>query len=354
MSSKNPVKFGIFTTTKNKIREKLSPILKRIHRFSSVKKISIVYLFTAFIFIFYHESHLPWFIILLLAISTLIFTLALFLLGLAVFKFLFGERNNPFFEVLFLGILVVVFYKLGFMEYSGGSLFLLITCVIAFFFKFTGSILYYRISLIGISIFMIGLLTFYYLQANEKFLFYYFNQSKYGELEKDFTNWTYDKATRTLSNADIPLTCKLPEEFVFYNPKDLDLKDKTGAGQIAGILSTGAVDPNLYPFVRIFYLPKNLNMDKEQIRLEFSKLLEVGVNRGEFEELKELGAKPFSPKNWDGYFWVYFDPLRPRHAKTGFYLVNLPLGGRLVLHLTENVTKEFHEPKIKEILESIN
>ncbi len=338
---------------KKKVGEKISPYLKRIHRFSRVKKISIVYLFTAFIFIFYHESHLPLFVIILLALSTLFFSLLLLLTGYYFFKFLFGERNNPFFEILFLAILIAVFYKLGFMDFEGGLFFLLITIVIAYFFKFTGSALYFKISLIGISILCVGLLTFKYLQANEKVLFYYFNKSKYGELEKDFTNWTYDKDTRILANSEIPLNCKLPEEFIFYNPKDLDLKDKTGAGQIAGILSTGATDPNLYPYIRIFFLPRNINMDKEQVRLEFSKLLEIGVNRGEFEEVKELGAKSH-PKKWEGHFWIYFDPIRPRHAKTGFYFVTLPSGDKLVLHLTENVTKEFHEPKIREILESIN
>lgn len=338
---------------KNKIWRIFSPFVQRFHRFSLLKKISIVYLFIVFIFIFYHESHLPWFIILLLAFSTLIFTLLLFLFGYGLFRFLFGNKGNLFFEILFLSVLSVVLYTLGFLEYSGGNLFLLIVIAIAFFFKFTNSILYYRISLIGLSILSVGLVTFYYLQANEKFLFYYFNQSKYGEIEKDFTKWKFNESTKELSNSEIPIKFKLPESFQFYNPKDLDLKEKTGAGQIAGIISIGAVDPNLYPFVRIFFLPKSINMSEEQIYSEFSKLLEVGVNRGEFEELKELGKKPFLKKNWNGYFWAYFDPLRPRYAKTGFYFAPLPSGDALLLHLTENVTKDFHEPKILEILESI-
>ncbi|NUM41760.1 MAG: hypothetical protein HUU45_09040, partial [Leptospiraceae bacterium] len=202
-----------------------------------MKKISIVYLFIVFIFIFYHESHLPWFIILLLAFSTLIFTLLLFLFGYGLFRFLFGNKGNLFFEILFLSVLSVVLYTLGFLEYSGGNLFLLIVIAIAFFFKFTNSILYYRISLIGLSILSVGLVTFYYLQANEKFLFYYFNQSKYGEIEKDFTKWKFNESTKELSNSEIPIKFKLPESFQFYNPKDLDLKEKTGAGQIAGIIS---------------------------------------------------------------------------------------------------------------------
>ncbi|NUM42443.1 MAG: hypothetical protein HUU45_12520 [Leptospiraceae bacterium] len=85
----------------------------------------------------------------------------------------------------------------------------------------------------------------------------------------------------------------------------------------------------------------------------FMKKYALVLSGGGFKGAFQVGALRFLKKNWNGYFWAYFDPLRPRYAKTGFYFAPLPSGDALLLHLTENVTKDFHEPKILEILESI-
>ena len=72
------------------------------------------------------------------------------------------------------------------------------------------------------------------------------------------------------------------------------------------------------------------------------------------EEIKNLGEHPHSEKKWQGNFWTFYDILRPRYSKTGFYIYPLKDGSYLIIDITENlVENQFHENEIEEIIKSI-
>ncbi|HNH57806.1 MAG TPA: hypothetical protein PK153_23600, partial [Leptospiraceae bacterium] len=77
-------------------------------------------------------------------------------------------------------------------------------------------------------------------------------------------------------------------------------------------------------------------------------------HQGNMEEIKNLGERLHPERKWQGNFWTFYDIIRPRYSKTGFYIYPLKEGSYLILDITENlVDKQFHENEIEEIITSI-
>jgi hypothetical protein len=179
-------------------------------------------------------------------------------------------------------------------------------------------------------------------------------KDRYGSEELDLSKWEFNDQTRNLSNSTIKLELTIPEGLNFHNPKDLKMREKTGSGQIAGIISFSNTNPNSYPYIRIFYIPQFVKVDISTIREEYLRVMEFEKNQGEIEEIRELGERTFQTKNWKGNFWTFYDILRPRYSKRGFYIVEREDGTSLVLDLCENLVKgQEHEDIIKNLLESV-
>lgn len=203
-----------------------------------------------------------------------------------------------------------------------------------------------------------GLLSFVALQKMEIFTAYTLFKSRFQFTEVDLSGWEWKENNRELSNLSIPIRLKVPEQMYFHNPKDLGLKESTGSGQIAGILSSSDHDPNSYPFVRIFFFPAHIPVNESEIKEEVLKFIDFQEKQGEMEEINEIQPNrdiKFYGRIPTNAFWTFFDIIRPRYAKTGFYFLQAPSGSKVLLHITENLVKgEYHEQNIQDILQSIN
>ena len=300
-------------------------VIKKYNSLSFLQKIICIYTVLAIPFLYNHESHLPILVILILIITTLIVSLLTFFVSILILKRMFRKDFVFWQEILFLSVVLTIVYLFGFFDNEAGVIFLVFISLFFLFYRMVRAVVYYRIILVGMALFVNGLLTFKYLQFSEMYLFNRSFQDKYETNEKDLTQWDYDEKTRTLKNELIPITLYLPKDYFFYNPKDLKMKEKTGTGQVAGILSTGETNPNRYPLVRLFYVPKFIRVEASTIQEEYNSILEFEKHQGNMEEIKNLGEHTYPEKKWQGNFWTFYDILRPRYSKTGFYISLSPV-----------------------------
>lgn len=329
-------------------------VAKKYNSLSFLTKIICAYTLLAVPFLYNHESHLPLMVVLILITTTLIVSILTFFVSIITLKYMFRHDFVFWQEVLYLVAIMGIVYAFGFLDNQAGIIFLFFVLLFLLFYRMIRGVVYYRIILVGMALFVNGLLTFKYLQFSEVYLFNRTFEEKYVTNKIDLTQWIYDESTRTLKNQAIPITLKLPKDYFFHNPKDLQMKEKTGTGQIAGILSSAETDPNRYPFVRLFYVPLYIKVDVNTIHDEYTTILDFEKHQGNIEEIKNLGEHIHNEKKWSGNFWTFYDILRPRYSKTGFYIYTLKDGSFLILDITENlVDQQFHETGIEEILNSI-
>ena len=330
----------------------IGKITKKFDSLSFLQKILFAYIFISVPFLYYHEKHLPILAILALIISTLIISIITFLVFVQVLKFLFKNEFHPIYEILYFGVGIYLVYLFGFLDNQAGNIFLFFIICIFLFYRIFKLRVYYQIILIGVSIFINGLLSFKYLQYSEIFLFNKSLESKYSNEKKDFSNWELDEKTNIATNKDVPIQILKPEGFYFHNPKDLKQDETTGTGQILGII-TDSIKVNSYPQVRLFYVEALVNVELGTLKEEFENILNFEKSQGQMEEIKYLGEHEFE-KIGKGHFWTFYDVIRPRYSKTGFYLLKLNDGSSVIITVTENlVEKEYHEDKILDILNSI-
>ena len=285
-------------------------VSKKYNSLSFLSKIICIYTLLAIPFLYNHESHLPILVIFILIVTTLVVSLLTFLLSILALKYMFKKDFVFWQEILYLSVTIGTVYAFGFFDNQAGIIFLIFVLLFFLFYRMIRGVVYYRIILVGMALFVNGLLTFKYLQFSEMYLFNRSFQDKYETNEKDLTKWELDEKTRTLKNEIIPITLTLPKDYFFHNPKDLKMKEKTGSGQIAGILSTGETNPNRYPLLRLFYVPEFIKVDPTTIKEEYSSILDFEKHQGNMEEIKNLGEHPHSEKKWQGNFWTFYDILR--------------------------------------------
>jgi hypothetical protein len=327
---------------------------KKYNSLSFLWKIICIYTILAIPFLYNHESHLPFLVILVLIFTTLIVSLITFFLSILTLKHMFKKDFVFWQELLYLSIIIGTVYAFGFFDNQAGVIFLVFVLLFFLFYRMVRGVVYYRIILVGMALFVNGLLTFKYLQFSEIYLFNRSFQNKYETKDKDLTNWSFDDKSKILKNEVLRISLKLPKDYFFHNPKDLQMKEKTGTGQIAGILSTGETNPNRYPLVRLFFVPEFIRVEPATIQEEYNSILDFEKHQGNMEEIKNLGAHQHPEKKWQGNFWTFYDILRPRYSKTGFYIYPLKDGSFLIIDITENlVENQFHENEIEEILKSI-
>lgn len=188
----------------------------------------------------------------------------------------------------------------------------------------------------------------------EMLLFHWSQLGKYSTEGPNLEEWKWEEEKRKISHSSIQFEAKLPEGFFFHNAKDLKMDIKTGAGKLLGVISSSADDPNTYPYLKIFYLPVTVRVDGTALVDEYQSFLDFELNRGEIESLQNIGKQSFAPQNWEGNFWIFYDYLRPRNAKSGFYILPQKDGSHLLLAIRETLLENApHEKEIQEILESI-
>ncbi|WP_061242713.1 hypothetical protein [Leptospira interrogans] len=351
--------------------KKLKSLLVKVQQLSFLRKLYLAYSVIGISFLVLHENHLPILFILLLVSGAFIVASGFFFLISFAFGKLLKQESvkkykigpdsattydtiqiflNPFAEITVFIFCIISLFFTDFYSNRSGVIFIVVYCSIGFILRFLESTVFYRISLLGLMILTGGLLSFKILQQGEILTSYLLFKPTWEQ--KELTNWEYNLESRILRNSNIQIQLSLPEDFYFHNPKNLTLKDQTGTGQIAGIISSSETDPNRYPSIRIFYFPEPF-LEIDKIKPEFVKFLDLSVNQGEMVELHELGEENFE-KRMDGVFWTYYDNLRPRYAKTGFFIASGDkLPDSFLFHISESLVKgRNHEESVEKILQS--
>ncbi|TGM97555.1 hypothetical protein [Leptospira dzoumogneensis] len=348
--------------------EKRTALSRKLQELSLTKKLFLVYSVFALYFLFYHEAHLPLFWMVGLAligylVSGILFWGIVFsfrkletkIVLPAIFAEVGIERPTiklvPWVEVGFFAFSVLACWLTGFFENRSGILFLLVYAAGVLSARLIDNKTYYKIGLLGLVILASGLISFKSLQKAEIFVAY--SMFKPDFEQKDLSRWNYIEENRTLHNEDLKLSIHLPEDFYFHNPQNLNMEEKTGIGQIAGIISSSDSDPNRYPAIKIFFVPFRFD-DESELLSEFKKFLDLQVQRGDIQELNELEREVFEDRYY-GTFWTFYDVLRPRYAKTGmFFLAKHKQPYSLVFIIDESLIKgRRHEESVEKILSSV-
>ncbi|MBM9576737.1 hypothetical protein JWG45_06165 [Leptospira sp. 201903070] len=352
--------------------KKLQTFRLKLQELSFLRKLFLIYSLVGISFLILHESHLPVFFIFILVLGAYGVASAFFFLISFAFGKLLKEESvkqyqigpdsakaidttrivlNPIVEAGVFVSCILLLLVTDFYSNRSGIFFIALYSAVGLTLRFLESTVFYRIFLLGLLVLTGGLLSFKTLQKAEILTSYILFKPNWEE--KELTNWEYDAESRLVKNSDIQVQITLPEDFYFHNPKNLTLKDQTGTGQIAGIISSSETDPNRYPSIRIFYFPEPF-LEIDKIRPEFQKFLDLAINQGDMIEVHELGEENFE-KRMDGVFWTYYDNLRPRYAKTGFFISSGDkLPDSLLFHISESLVKgRQHEESVEKILQSV-
>jgi hypothetical protein len=313
------------------------------------------YTLLAIPFLFYHEKHLPLPIILSLLTLAILVSILLAFVSFYILGWIFAWDYFWVTELFYFGISLVILFFLGILENRGGRVFLFFIFLLFLLFRQIKSKVYYRSILFGVAILINGLLTFQSIALGEEYLFHSMFKDKYETSTEDFSKWNFNETTRILQNTSIPLEMKIPVGLFFHSPDSLSLKNKTGSGQIAGILSSSERDPNIYPYIRIFIISGYMAIDAGVVKTEYEQVLDFESQRGEIETIQFIDQHhPELHPNWEGFFWSFFDTMRPRYSKSGFYLIGIKNGKHIVLDIRENKTEiNFHEDVIQTTIDSI-
>ncbi|MBM9590509.1 hypothetical protein JWG41_08660 [Leptospira sp. 201903075] len=319
----------------------------------TTRNLLTLYALIAIPFFIYHESHLPWHYISALCFVSLCVGLCITYASLYVINRYWAETFHPLIE---LGVAVIFIFALWLTEilvFEAGTVFLFLFIAITFLIRVLHLEAYARLLLAACLIASNALISFKALQGAEVLSAYLLFKNKYQIEEKDLNGWTVTENNQYW-NDELQFGFTLPEGFYFFKPENLTMENKTGAGQIAGLLAFSDHDAERYPFVRIFYFPDYLGFQENQAISEFSEFLKIQVSKGDIEDIQEIQQKELEPFIVTSKFWTFYDLLRPRYAKTGFILVETSNHDKLLLHITENLEKgEIHEQGIREFLASI-
>jgi hypothetical protein len=325
--------------------------LLKITNHSTTILVVLAYVITSMPFFIYHEWHLPWHYILFLTLFAVLFG------GILIYGTLYLIKTywtNPYHPLIEIGVVVIFIFALWNSDvflFRAGKVFFFMFMFVLLLVRALKVDFFLKILIASLLIIGNGLLSFRGLQAVEIASSYILFKNKYKFEEVDLNKW--EKTESGYWNDEIKIGFSLNEEFIFYLPKDLELENKTGAGQIAGLIGSSDTDPNRYPFIRMFYFPSYVPFELEQASQEISELLKMQVSKQEIEDLQEIVSEEKTIPNLGSKFWTFYDSLRPRYAKTGFILIENLSNDKILLHITENLEKgQLHEPGIEAILKS--
>ena len=322
-------------------------------RFNFFQKTVLFFSLVTWFFLIWHEKHLPWLFILLLSSGALLSALILFFL-LSLWIKATWHKFTFFQQITTLAAVFIVLYLTNFLSARGGWIFISFYLGIAAAFFGLGRKDYYYFAIVGLLVLTLSILTFSVLQYAEAYTSYRLSLARTGLQEETLENWIFDDKTRILQNQQLNLSVLLPEEMYHFNSSELSVKNKAGVGLLTLAISTSPTDPDRYPGIRLFYLPSSVQFDEAAMHREFTEYLSVQEKKNMLNELKELQPYTDNILKLQGNFWVFYDLLRPRYAKTGYYILPLENKGNLLIHITENLEKEsYHEKVIEDIIESI-
>ncbi len=323
----------------------------KITKGSPTAVVILAYIFISLPFFVYHEWHLPWHYISFLSLFAVILSGLLIYGTLFLVKAYWQEPYHPLIEIAAVSIFIFSLWLSEIFMFRAGNVFFVLFLLLLALVRLLKVDFFVKILFASILILGNGLLSFRGLQGVEIVSSYFLFKNKYKFEEVDLNKW--EKKENQYWNEEIKVGFNLTEEFIFYLPKDLELENKTGAGQIAGLIGSSDTDPNRYPFIRLFFFPSYVPFELDQAVQEVSLLLKMQVSKQEIEDLQEIVTQEKTIVNIGSKFWTFYDSLRPRYAKTGFILIETLNHDKILMHITENLEKgQDHEPGIETILKS--
>jgi len=327
--------------------------LGNFFRSSLRRNLFLAYTVLSFPFFCYHEAHLPIHYVLGLAFFAWLAGVVLFFLSLAVLQNYWLTIFHPGWEILSWSVFLFSLWLAEVLQFRAGKVFLVLLLSIFLFIRVARIDILAKLLLAGLWIASNGLLSFQTMQGFEVLASYNFYESKYPFQRDSLGNWESEDK-KGFWNEKLSLGFDLPDEMYFFTPEDLGLKEKTGIGQIVGILSSSESDPNRYPSVRLFYLPSYIHFSSKEADQEVFGFLKIQEQKKEIEDLQEIKTEEPVPDNVGSRFWTFYDTMRPRYAKTGYILIETRSHDSLLFHITENLEKgRNHEEPIEVFLKSI-
>jgi len=334
----------------NQARDFLSPFTKG----STLTNLLVAYVVIALPFFVYHEWHLPWHYITLLSLAALICGSVLLLGTLYAIREYWKNPYHPLIEIIAAAVFIFSLWLSEVFHFRAGKVFFFILSFVIILIRVLRMDFYVKVSLATILLVGNGLLSFRALQTVEILFSYVLFKNKFKFEEVDLNSWAKSETENSYWNDELKLGFKIPEDFYFFKPEDLNLEQKTGAGQIAGLIASSDTDANRYPFIRMFYFPSYVPFEIDQAAFEVSSYLNMQISKQEIEDLQEISSSETLLPNLGSKFWTFYDSLRPRYAKSGFILIENPNHDKILLHITENLEKgQAHEPGIESVLKSV-
>lgn len=328
----------------------IGKILEKYYSLNLRTKVLLIYLFILIPFLYFHERHLPIWIILVLLIFALIFSLILGLMILKILSFLYEREFNLWLELGFYFLNFTFYFFIGLFDKRAGII-LLIFCVLIYLpFRLQKDRVFYRIAILGTIALTTSLTTFQILRVGEWLLFHLQLKMQQEKIEIDIDSWELDG--KKLSHKEIPMSLYLSENMFFHKPSKT-LGEYRGTGTLLGIISNSDSDPNIYPYIRIYFIPKLFYVDMQTLEVEFEKYLEFEKNQGDIESIQNFGEHTIQER-YKGKFWVFYDNLRPKNVKAGFYFIPLKNSNIILFEIREKLSEnEFHVTEIQEILDKM-
>jgi|GEM_PF-1805895 len=344
---------NILLIAKDRIRQAIE-FLKCKFQIPALASLFAGYTSISVFFYAYHEWHLPWHYIFFLCCFAVLFHSLLFLGIIWIAYQYWKETYHPLYELTaFFGLVVALFFT-ELLQARLGKLILVSLILLFLLLRVVRQKVLCRILIISISVLTSGLLSFQALQKGEILASYYLYKNKYTFEELDFKKWVIG-SEKDFWNPVLEIGFQIsPSGSYFFTPEVLDIKERTGIGQLVGVLSSSENDPNRYPSIRIFYFPSFVHFGPNEAKKEMQEYLRALVSKREMEDLQEIVSEENQSYILDSKFWTFYDILRPRYAKTGYILLENRNHDSILLMITENLVKgEKHEDPIQIFLDSI-
>jgi hypothetical protein len=315
-------------------------------------RVALVFLAGLFFFIEFHHSSLRWFEILFFEFQGILIGFCLFTIAWFTYQKLGYRRTNIVLSFIITLVSFLIYYKSGLFKTREGLIFLVLFLFAQMVFYVTSSQFMINLGVYTNVVFLSCLTVFYADQKSEELISYLYNKSKYGFNEIEFNDWKIDGRVYTHEHPFIQF--ELPNDLYFYPASAIEWDESMGIGKIVSILAYSDRDPNLYPLIKIFYIPNYYSITEQEIREEFFKALLDRKEKGEFDEIKSIPDVPEGPKDSKGEFYSFYDVLRPRYSKIGYYTVYTNDNDIYLITIQENLEKYgFHEQIIQATLDKL-
>jgi hypothetical protein len=262
-----------------------------------------------------------------------------------------SRENNFWGEFFLLSLQLLVFFLLGFTDNRGGLVFVFLIFLSFFFLKLVNSNLFIKILLFGVILLGSTMISFKSLQISDELLYQYLLEKKYKINFQSFLQWDYNEKDKIWSNSSLKIQFPQIDDLFFQFSTENPMRIGYSGGGI-GALSASEKNPNLYPYIKMILLPEGISY--ENFFIEYKEFLDRDESKGDIESIVLISDEKTNWRGYQGSFWRYYDRLRPRYVKTGYFFIKFQNGFNFILEIRENYSEEDeHTTEIKLFLDTV-